>query len=185
MLTRVTAAAVLVLGLSVFGAPAPAAAADSENLQLFRDVQRQVLRYVHFTIFDQVHTQIDDGVVTLTGRVTMPYKRNDIERRVSRVDGVVKVNNLIEVLPVSQFDDDLRLRLARAIYGNPAFRPYASMVNPPIHIIVERGRVTLDGVVNNDVDRMIARSIATSFLAFDVKNELKTTQEAREELEKL
>jgi hypothetical protein len=59
------------------------------------------------------------------------------------------------------------------------------MANPPIHIIVEHGRVTLEGVVNNNVDRMIARSIASNFLAFDLKNELKTTQEAKEELEKL
>ena len=86
---------------------------------------------------------------------------------------------------MSQFDDELRFRIARAIYSSPHFRGYGSMVNPPIHIIVEHGRVTLEGVVNNNVDRMIARSIASNFLAFDVKNELKTTQEAKEELEKL
>ena len=71
------------------------------------------------------------------------------------------------------------------VYGNPAFRPFASMVNPPIHIIVERGRVTLEGVVNNNVDRQIANSIASQVLAFEVKNELRTTQEAQAELEKL
>jgi hypothetical protein len=98
---------------------------------------------------------------------------------------VTRVVNRIKELPVSQFDDDLRIRLARAIYSSPHFRGYGSMVNPPIHIIVEHGRVTLEGVVNNNVDRMIARSIASNFLAFDVKNELKTTQEAKEELEKL
>jgi hyperosmotically inducible protein len=184
MLKRFTAAAVLVVGLGLFGFTSPAAA-DQENLQLFRDVQKQVLRYAHFTIFDSVNTQINDGVVTLTGWVTMPYKSKDIERRVSRVDGVVQVINKLQETPVSQFDNDLRIRLARAIYGNPHFRGYGSMVNPPIHIIVVRGRVTLEGVVNNDVDRMIARSIASSFLAFDIKNDLKTTREAREELEKL
>ena len=132
-----------------------------------------------------MNTQINDGVVVLTGWVTMPYKSNDIERRVSRVDGVTRVVNKIKELPVSQFDDDLRIRIARAIYSSPHFRGYGSMVNPPIHIIVEHGRVTLEGVVNNNVDRMIARSIASNFLAFDLKNELKTTQEAKEELEKL
>jgi hyperosmotically inducible protein len=129
--------------------------------------------------------QIDEGTVTLTGWVTMPYKSSDIERRVSRVADVKTVVNKIKVLPVSQFDDDLRFRIARAIYSSPHFRGYGSMVNPPIHIIVERGRVTLEGVVNNNVDRMIARSIASNFLSFDIKNELKTTQEAKEELEKL
>jgi hyperosmotically inducible protein len=115
----------------------------------------------------------------------MPYKRSDIEKRVAKLAGVQQVRNEIEVLPVSQFDDDLRLRIARAIYSNPTFRSYASMVNPPIHVIVDRGRVTLEGVVMNEVDRMLARSIAASFMSFDVKNALKTEAEVRAELEKL
>ena len=88
MLKKLAATAAFVIGLGAFGLATPAAAADNENLQLFRDVQKQVLRYAHFTIFDSVNTQINDGVVTLTGWVTMPYKSDDIERRVSRVDGV-------------------------------------------------------------------------------------------------
>jgi hyperosmotically inducible periplasmic protein len=185
MVKKLAATAALVIGLGAFGPTAQATAADNENLQVFRDVQKQVLRYTHYTIFDSVNMQINDGVVTLTGWVTMPYKRTDLERRVSRVDGVTQVVNRLQELPVSQFDDDLRIRIARAIYSSPHFRGYGSMVNPPIHIIVERGRVTLEGVVNNNVDRMIARSIASNFLAFDIKNDLKTTQEAKEELEKL
>ena len=185
MLRKLTATAALVIALGAFGFTTPAAAANNENLQLFRAVQKQVLNYTHFTIFDSVNMQINEGTVTLTGWVTMPYKSTDIERRVSRVNGVTRVVNRIKELPVSQFDDNLRIRLARAIYSSPHFRGYGSMVNPPIHIIVEHGRVTLEGVVNNNVDRMIARSIASNFLAFDVKNELKTTQEAKEELEKL
>jgi hyperosmotically inducible protein len=115
----------------------------------------------------------------------MPYKRTDLEKRVARLAAVKQVDNQIDVLPASQFDDQLRFLLARAIYSNSNFRPYASMVNPPIHIIVEHGRVTLDGVVNNPVDRMIARSIASSFLSFDVKNELRTEAEVQAELAKL
>jgi len=185
MLRKLAATAAMVITLGAFGFTTPAAAADKENLQLFKAVQKQVLNYTHFTIFDSVNTQINDGVVVLTGWVTMPYKSHDLERRVSRVDGVTRVVNRIQELPVSQFDDQLRLRIARAIYSSPHFRGYGSMVNPPIHIIVAHGRVTLEGVVNNNVDRMIARSIASNFLAFDLKNELKTTQEAKEELEKL
>jgi hyperosmotically inducible protein len=180
MVTRILTAALLMAALA-----APARAAQTENLQLFRDVQKQVLRYAWFSIFDNVETQVNDGVVILHGKVTMPYKKSDIEKRVARVDGVRQVVNKIDVLPVSQFDDQLRRQLARAIYANPAFRPFATMVNPPIHIIVERGRVTLEGVVNNNVDRQIANSIASQVLAFEVKNELKTTAEAAAELEKL
>ena len=180
MVTRLLTAALLI---GVLGAPARAA--GTENLQLFRDVQKQVLGYSWFSIFDNVEAQVNDGVVVLHGKVTMPYNRSDLEQRVARVDGVRQVVNKIDVLPVSQFDDRLRRQLARAIYGNPAFRPFASMVNPPIHIIVERGRVTLEGVVNNNVDRQIANSIASQVLAFEVKNELRTTAEASAELEKL
>ena len=58
------------------------------------------------------------------------------------------------------------------------------MVNPPIHVVVEHGRVTLTGVVNSEVDRMLARSLATQFGAFSVTNNLKTDAEMREALEK-
>lgn len=180
MFARFVAAAIMIVAVST-----PAWAADRDNLQIFRDVQREVLRYPQFTIFDGVHAEIDNGVVTLVGKVTMPFKRNDIAKRVARVDGVREVHNRIDVLPVSQFDDELRVRIARAIYGNSNFWMYASMVNPPIHIIVERGRVTLEGVVNSEVDRMLARSIAGSFNAFSVTNNLKTDAEARAELERL
>src|SRR5687768_493626 len=110
MLARIMAVAIAVLV-----AVTPALAADKANLQVFRDVQRQVLQYPHFTIFDSVDAQIHNGIVTLTGKVTMPYKRDDIARRVSKLASVKEVNNRITVLPVSQFDDDLRLRIARAI----------------------------------------------------------------------
>ena len=177
-MARVIAAALVVLAAA---APARAAGVDT-NRQLFRDVQRQVLGYAHFTIFDSVHAQIEDGLVTLTGRVTMPYKRTDLERRVRSIAGIRELRNQIEVLPASQYDDELRLGIARAIYSHPTFRQFASMAHPPIHVIVERGRVTLDGVVLSDVDRLLARSIASGFLAFEVKNELKTEDEVKKEL---
>ncbi len=90
-------------------------AAERPNLQVFRDVEKQVTHYVYFTIFDSVHATLDEGVVTLTGRVTLPYKADAIAERVSRVTGVTAVRNRIGVLPVSGFDDDLRLGVARAL----------------------------------------------------------------------
>ena len=180
MFARLLTVAVTVLALGT-----PAWAADSNNLQTFRAVQKQVLTYPFFTIFDSVNTQIDDGVVTLTGKVTMPYKRSDLEKRVRKLDDVREVHNQIEVLPVSQFDDQLRVGIARAIYRNPQFSSFASMVNPPIHVIVERGHVTLEGVVNSNVDRVVARSIVAGFPAFSVTNDLKTDAEVKKELEKL
>ena len=152
--------------------------------QIINDVARQVNRYPNFTVFDDVNIAVDEGVVTLTGKVTMPYKRTDIEKRAASVAGVDRVENQIDVLPVSMFDDELRYRLARALYGNPTFWKYAAMANPPIHIVVDRGRVALTGVVNNEVERMLARSIASStFGSFSVENRLRTDAEMRSALE--
>ena len=171
------------LALAVLVTPASAQAQERKNLQILNDVGHQVRQYTRFTIFDDVSASIDNGVVTLTGKVTAPFKKDDLAARVSRVSGVEIVRNEIGVLPVSPFDDDLRYRIARAIYGNSNFWQYAAMANPPIHIIVERGRVTLTGVVNSNVERMLARSLATTFGAFSVRNELKTDAEVREQLE--
>lgn len=155
-----------------------------KDLQVFKDVATSVERYTQFTIFDDVSANVTDGVVTLTGRVTMPYKRNDIATRVAKVAGVRDVRDQISVLPVSQFDEQLRYRIARSIYGNPNFWNYAIMANPPIHIVVEHGRVTLTGVVQSEVDRMLARSLASQFGAFSVTNALKTDAEVSAALEK-
>jgi hyperosmotically inducible protein len=163
---------------------APGNGADRKDFQLLMDVAKNVERYTQFTIFDDVSANVNEGVVTLTGKVTMPFKRDDIAKRVAKIDGVRGVRDEMTVLPVSQFDDELRYAIARSIYGNSNFWNYAAMPNPPIHIIVERGRVTLTGVVGSDVDRMLARSLAVQFGAFSVTNALKTDAEVREALEK-
>ena len=111
--------------------------------------------------------------MTLTGRVTMPFKRNDIAARVAKIDGVSDLVNGIEVLPVSIEDSRLRMRVAQAIYGNSSFWHYASMVNPPIHIVVERSRVTLTGCVNSEVERMLAYALAQVDGSLSVANELR------------
>jgi hyperosmotically inducible periplasmic protein len=176
MMARILGTTLLLLAMIAV----PAWAQDERKSdEIFRDVSAAVLTYPQFTVFDDVGAAIDSGVVTLAGKVTMPFKKNDIERRVAKIAGVTKVVNRIDVLSVSFFDDDLRYAIARAIYGNSAFWQYASMANPPIHIVVERGRVTLTGVVNNEVERMLARSLASSFGAFSVKSELKTDAEVQ------
>ena len=110
---RLFTAALITLTLA--GIARAQAIPERKDFQLFQDVAKQVRQYVNFTVFDNVSADVDNGVVTLTGQVTMPYKVDDLTRRVSRVDGVRKVDNQIQVLPVSRFDDELRLRIARAI----------------------------------------------------------------------
>lgn len=157
--------------------------AERKDLQVFNDIADQVNRYTQLTIFDSISASVDEGRVVLTGWVTMPFKRDDLEKRVRKVDGVLTVDNKIGVLPVSRFDDELRFRIARAIYSNSSFWNYAAMANPPIRVVVNHGRVTLEGVVHSNVERMLARSLASGFGEFEVKNALKTDAEVREGLE--
>jgi hyperosmotically inducible periplasmic protein len=165
----------IVVGLMLVTSAAFAQTTNDDLLAM--DVVRSVNTYTRFTIFDDINVRVENGTVTLLGKVTMPFKRDEIGKRIERLNGVVAVNNEIEVLPVSIFDDELRRKVARAIYGNSAFWRYAAMVNPPIHIIVERGRVTLTGVVGSEVDRALARSLATGRGELSVINALKTDAE--------
>lgn len=162
-----------------------AGAQERKDLQIYKDITAGINRYVNFTVFDDLNATVENGVVTLTGKVTMPYKKNDIGKLVAGIDGVDTVNNMIDVLPVSSFDEELRYWIARSIYGNQRFWEYASMPNPPIHIIVERSHVTLTGVVQSNVERVLARSIASQFGAFSVTDNLKTDAEMQEMREKL
>lgn len=160
-------------------------AQERKDLQVLKDVAKQVEGYVWYSVFDSVDASVENGVVTLSGAVTQPFKARDIEKRVTKVTGVTQVQNKLRVLPVSQFDDRLRFQAAQAIYGNLNFIHLNSWVNPPIRIVVDRGHVTLQGVVDSPVDRALARSLLIGLNAFSVKDELKTTAEVREMLENI
>jgi len=175
--------ATLFVSLFALTSQAFAQNAERKDLQVFNAIADQVNRYTQLTVFDSISASVDDGRVVLSGWVTMPFKRDDLERRVRKVEGVAEIDNTIGVLPVSQFDDELRFRIARAIYGHSSFWNYAAMANPPIRVVVNHGRVTLEGVVQSNVERMLARSLASGFGEFALKNELKTDAEVREAME--
>lgn len=170
----ITAALLATLAVAAF-------AQDRRDVRLAEDIGRSIVSYTRLTIFDDINATVENGMVLLTGKVTMPYKKTDMEKRIAKIDGVHGVRNNISVLPVSRFDDELRYRVSRAIYGNPSFWNYASMANPPIHIIVEGGHVTLAGVVNSNVERMLARSLASGLGELSVTNALKTDAEVKSE----
>jgi hyperosmotically inducible protein len=161
------------IALIALGSVASAAEAPADQ-RLADGIAAAVRGYPQFSIFDHVAGTVENGIVVLTGKVTMPYKKDAIERLVSRLDGVRELRSEIAVLPVSSFDDRLRHRVSRAIYGNPSFWNYAAMANPPIHIIVEHGRVTLTGVVGSRMERAMARSLATGVGELSVVDELRT-----------
>lgn len=162
------------LGVAVLALAAPAVGQTAARDEaLARLAIRDVNAYTHLSVFDDVGVVVNDGRVTLVGFVTMPFKRTDLGKRLAAIDGVVSVTNAIEVLPASTSDGLLRQRVAQAIYMHPAFWHYASMANPPIRIIVSRGRVTLRGTVTSQVDRMLAFALAQVDGALGVTNELR------------
>lgn len=147
--------------------------APESDSALAHEVVRRLRTYVFYTIFDNVDVSVRNGVVTLTGAVTMPYKSEDLTTMASRVPGVQELRDEIRTLPVSSMDDEVRVALARRIYGDPLFSDYAYQVIPPIHIVVDNGRVTLAGDVNSQVERHAAEAIARSvFGVLSVDNQL-------------
>jgi osmotically-inducible protein OsmY len=154
------------------GAPAASVAQVSDR-ELGEKIADSILTYGKFSIFDDVNISVENRHVTLTGRVTIPLKKQEIGSRVEKIDGVRGLTNDIGVLPVSQMDQRLRVAVARAIYDHPSFWRYAQLANPPIHIIVEHQRVTLTGVVDSQVDKMLAYSLAQVGGNLGIENKLR------------
>lgn len=127
----------------------------------------------YYGVFDNLSYRVDGGTVTLFGQVTRPTLKSDAENVVKKIEGVSRVINNIEVLPLSPNDDRIRLAVYRAVYGQPNLNRYAMQAVPPIHIIVGNGNVTLTGVVANASDKNVAEIQAKSVPGvFSVKNEL-------------
>lgn len=135
-----------------------------------KDVVDAILGYPRLTVFDSVELGVQDGIVVLQGSVRQPYRREEVEARVAKVAGVREIRNGIAVQPVSIGDDRLRAALFRAIYGDQRFRQYLYQSNPPIHIVVERGRVTLTGVVATRVEQVVLGHVARGVMSFGVEN---------------
>jgi hyperosmotically inducible protein len=152
-------AAILALALALPAAPAqqgrPASARARERL--IKQVRHELVMLPYYGVFDNLTYRVDGYNVELMGQVTRPTLKSDAERVVKQIEGVEKVTNNIEVLPVSSHDDNLRLVVYRAIYGHSSLNRYALRAVPPIHIIVKNGNVTLEGVVASEADKNIAR----------------------------
>jgi hyperosmotically inducible protein len=162
-----------------FSAAPGLASPESERgrTHLEREVRHELLMLPYYSVFDNLAYRVDDGTVTLMGQVTRPTLRDDAERVVKRIEGVERVKNEIEVLPLSPEDDRIRIAEFRAIYGDPALNRYAHQAIPPIHIIVKNGNVTLEGVVDNEGDKNIAGIRANGVPGvFSVTNNLRVVK---------
>lgn len=151
---------------------------DRARARVERDVRHELVTIPFYDVFDNLAFRVDGAKVTLLGQVTRPTTKSDAENRVKKVEGVEKVDNQIEVLPVSPNDDRVRIAVYRAIYSHPSLQRYAMRAVPPIHIIVKNGNLTLEGVVGNDGDRNIANIQAQGVSGvFKVTNNLRTDKE--------
>ena len=145
------------------------------------EVGHQLRLLPYFTVFDNLEYKIDGYTVELFGQVTRPSLKSDAENAVKRIEGVEKVTNNITELPLSPSDRRLRLALYRAIYRQAALNRYALQAVPPIHIIVDKGHVTLVGVVANQSDKNIAGIKANGVSGvFSVTNNLRVENEKKE-----
>ena len=123
--------------------------------------------------FNYVAVEVKDGVVTLTGDTMWDVPKDTALAIVARTPGVKDVVNEVKVLPVSIFDDSLRIRTARVIYRDSVLGRYATDPVDPIRIVVDNGHVTLYGTVESNMDKTIAGLRASSVPgAFSVENKL-------------
>ncbi len=152
-----------------------------KDSEIRKDVFDQVLGYVWYTVYDSIEAGVEDGVVTLHGSVNQPYRKTDIESRVARIPGLKGLKSEIRVQGVSSFDDRLRRELVYRIYGDERFVQYASWVHPPIRIVVDKGHITLTGIVGSAVERQLVGHIARGTLAFGVDNQVKLESDLRAE----
>jgi hyperosmotically inducible protein len=145
--------------------------------RITKEVRHELLMLPYFGVFDYIAYKVDGETVTLLGQVVRPTLKSDAENSVKHIEGVEKVDNQIEVLPPSPMDDRLRIELFRAIYQYPSLQKYELGVQKPIRIIVKSGRVTLEGVVDNDADKNLVGVRANGVPGiFSVTNNLQVEQ---------
>ena len=163
----------IVLSIAILSFSVVDANAQYANSPLEKTIQKKLLKLPYYGVFDHITFKLDGDTVTLYGHVANAPNRKSAQRYVEDVPGVRRVVNEIEVLPVSNFDNNIRRDLYQSISNYGGLSRYLWTVNPSVRLIVERGHVTLEGYVGNkgDYDTMniVARGVHG---VFSVKNNL-------------
>ena len=142
--------------------------------RLVKEVRHELIMLPYYGVFDNLAFRVDGRTVILEGQVVKPVVKSDAGNSVKRIEGVEKVVNNIEVLPPSPMDDRIRRAVYQSIYSYGPLFKYGGMAVPPIHIIVKGGRVTLEGVVDNETDKGLAGMRANQVPGtFQVTNNLR------------
>ncbi len=150
------------------------AKAQTPQTVLEQKIFKKIIGLPYYGLFDHISYKVEGRTVTLYGKVASLGTRKDAERAVRRIDGVERVINNIDDLPPSSFDDRIRRQLVRefSTRGGSLYR-YLQGSNPSIRIIVENGRVTLEGYVSNRGDSNLANVLANTVPGvFSVRNNL-------------
>ncbi len=147
---------------------------DPTESRIEREVRHELVMLPFYGVFDDLAFHVEGSTVTLVGAVTRPTLKSSAENVTKRIEGVTKVTNNIEVLPLSPMDDQIRMAEYRAIYGDSALSTrYGYRALPSIHIIVRNGQVTLEGVVANQSDKDLVNIRAKGVPnVFSVTNDL-------------
>jgi hyperosmotically inducible protein len=156
-----TSALALLLGLVTVGWQTASAQGSVERIT--KEVHHELALLPYYGVFDFLAYKVSaDGTVTLLGQVTQPTLKSDAENAVKHIEGVEHVDNQIQVLPLSPMDNEIRHAAFRAIYGSPQLTKYAWKSVQSIHIIVNNGHITLEGVVDSQADKEVAEIRAKS-----------------------
>ena len=146
---------------------------EKGQMRLQKEVRHELVMLPYYDVFDNLAYKVEGGNVTLFGQVTRPTLKSDAERAVKGIEGVDRVENRIEVLPLSTNDDRIRRAVYRAVYGTEGLDRYAMRSVPTIHIIVRNGNVFLEGAVATEGDKNLAGLKAKGVSgAFSVTNNL-------------
>lgn len=172
--TRVLIPAVISVILLYLPASAQSYSGEISDAVIEQEVKRKILRLPYYEIFDHISFRVDNGTVTLFGKVLNGTNKGSAEAVAKRVRGVERVINKIEILPPGRFDDSIRRRLVRSIAGTANLYRYIIPVNPPVRLIVDRGHITLEGYVSNRTDANLIEIAARSVPGvFSVTNNLR------------
>jgi len=162
------------------GTPLAAVGQGFDQQQVSKRVRKELVMLPYYGVFDNLAYAVEGRTVTLYGQVVRPTTRSDAARRVAKIKGVEQVVNNIEVLPLSSFDDRIRAQAYRSIFNTGGLYRYAMGTNPSLHIVVNRGHITLEGVVANRMDKQLAEFAARELPGvFSVTNNLRAESEER------
>ena len=197
-----TPVSILTLTLSAVAMAQAPSVDEQAVIRMARNIQREILTLPEYGVFDHLRFSIKGDTVILRGQASRPLLKSGAENVVKRLEGVAKVDNQIDVMPLSPNDDQIRLAAYVAIYGHPAlsrFNPnrgaplFMSRIramsgitndpppgNHPVHIIVKNGNVTLEGVLPAAGDRTIAElQVNGVFGAMTVTNNIEVEEASR------